>query len=146
MAARRNRKAARRPVEVFLSHAHQDVALTKRLAAELRRHNIKCWFSEHHIHGGQRWQEEIGAALRRCDFFIVLLTRASVRSRWVKHEVAWVNDDRRYDERVLSILVERCNPSTLNFVLKNLQMITHKNVPATMRAILAPWKVTYRPR
>jgi hypothetical protein len=145
MAARRNRKL-RKPLEVFLSHAHKDVALTKRLAAELRRHNIKCWLSEHHIQGGQQWQEEIGAALRRCDFFIVLLTRSSVRSRWVRHEVAWVIDNRRYDERILSILVERCDPSRLNFVLKNLQMIKHKNVPATMRAIFAPWKITYRPK
>jgi hypothetical protein len=146
MGARRNQRAARKPVEVFLSHAHQDVALTKRFATELRRHKVKCWFSEHHIQGGQQWQEEIGAALRRCDFFIVLLTRASVRSKWVKHEVAWVIDDRRYNERVLSILVEKCNHSRLNFVLKNLQMISHKNVPTTMRAILACWKITYRSR
>lgn len=146
MTARRNRRAARKPAEVFLSHAHEDIALTRRVAAELRRHKIRCWFSEHHIQGGQQWQEEIGAALRRCDFFIVLLTRASIRSKWVKHEVAWVIDNRRYNERVVSVLVERCNPSRLNFVLENLQMIKHKNVPTTMRAILAPWKITYRPK
>lgn len=71
-----------RPREVFLSHAHQDSALARKIQRALRRDRIKFWFAPHRIVGSQRWHDEIGKALRRCDWFLLLLSPNAVRSKW----------------------------------------------------------------
>lgn len=75
------------PAEVFLSHSHLDHRLTVRLSDALRRHGVSTWYSERHIAGAERWLDEIGAALDRCDWLVVLLTRSAVGSKWVKREL-----------------------------------------------------------
>src|SRR5438067_11386191 len=109
----RGKKRKARPKEIFLSHSHHDEALARRLAKELRRHRIKVWYSEHYIQGAQQWQDEIGAALDRCDWFIVIVTRSSVESKWVKREVSAVLDDDRYEGRVVPLLAEQCKYGNL---------------------------------
>jgi hypothetical protein len=39
------------------------------------------------IRGAQQWHDEIGTALKRCDWFLLVLSPQSVRSMWVKHEL-----------------------------------------------------------
>ena len=66
------------PKEVFLSHALQDRRLATRLAGILRAHGGPVWFSRTSIVWAQQWHDEIGVALKRCDWFLVLLTPHSV--------------------------------------------------------------------
>ena len=73
--------------EVFLSHASQDTAFTRGLAKVLAAHRVQTFWSKAHIRGAQQWHDEIGAALKRCRWFVVVLSPDSVRSRWVKHEL-----------------------------------------------------------
>src|SRR4051794_37373988 len=70
------------PSEVFLSHSHHDKRLTIRIAEELRLHGIPAWDSERHLVGAQQWLDQIGLALRRCDWFVVVLTPEAVDSMW----------------------------------------------------------------
>jgi hypothetical protein len=35
----------------------------------------------------QQWHDEIGAALRRCDWFVLVLSPHTVESIWVKREL-----------------------------------------------------------
>ncbi len=72
------------PTEVFLSHSSRDRDAASRIAEMLRPHGIPVWFSPVNILGAQQWHDEIGAALRRCDWFIVLLSPDAVSSKWVK--------------------------------------------------------------
>ena len=75
------------PAEVFLSHSSQDREMASRVAETLRAHGVPVWFSESNILGAQQWHDEIGAALVRCDWFIVLLSPDAVSSNWVKREL-----------------------------------------------------------
>ena len=59
------------PQEVFLSHASADRAFADRVADVLRRHGIPVWYSPTNILGAQQWHDEIGAALKRCDWWVV---------------------------------------------------------------------------
>ena len=134
----------KRPKEVFLSHSHHDAALTKRIAAELRRHGIKIWYSEHHIGGAQQWQDEIGSALERCDWFIVLMTPAAAQSKWVRREVSVAVDDDRYEGCIVPLVVKKCEPRRINWVLATIQYIEHKTLATTIRSLLRKWNVPYR--
>lgn len=72
------------PNEVFLSHSSRDVQFVEELVGALRRHGIPVWYSRTNIRGAQMWHDEIGAALRRCDWFVLVLSPGAVGSPWVK--------------------------------------------------------------
>jgi len=93
---------------VFLSHSHADRHLAIRLAETLRSHNIPTWYSERHIAAAEQWVDQIGVALDRCDWFVVLLTPAAVASKWVKRELTYALDEDRYEGRIVPLLAKDC--------------------------------------
>jgi len=109
--------------EVFLSHASQDHARARRLRALLIAHGVPVWFSPHHIRGAQQWQDEIGEALARCGWFMVLLTPYAVKSMWVERELKYALIQRRYQDRIIPLLFKRCDFHELSWTLPQLQFI-----------------------
>jgi hypothetical protein len=109
--------------EVFLSHASRDYAKARRLRDLLIAHDVPVWFSPHHIKGAQQWQDEIGEALARCDWFMVLLTPASVKSMWVKRELNYALIEKRYEGRIIPLLFKTCDFCDLSWTLPQLQII-----------------------
>ena len=97
------------PQEVFLSHASADRDFADRVAEVLRRHGIPVWYSPTNILGAQQWHDEIGAALKRCDWFVVLLSASAVQSFWVKRELSYVLQQRRYVDRITPVLLHPCD-------------------------------------
>lgn len=141
----RDTSAPHRPREVFLSHAHQDHAFTTKLAETLRLHGVATWYSERNIGGAQQWHDEIGHALRRCDWFVVVLTPASVASHWVSQEVLYAVSAPRYRRRIVPVLLKRCSPEKLSWVLPNLQMIRFgRSFAAGAAEILRVWGIGYQ--
>lgn len=74
------------PAEVFVSHSSRNAAFVKRLVALLTGNGIPSFYSKTSIKGAQQWHDEIGAALGRCQWFLLVLSPDAVDSRWVKHE------------------------------------------------------------
>ena len=62
------------PKELFLSHSDKDRAFAAALAKVLGRHGIKVWYSRAHLAGSAEWFDEIGKALDRCDWFLIVLS------------------------------------------------------------------------
>ena len=104
----RKRKARTLPLEVFLSHSVKDKRFLKRLVEVLRDHGLSVWFSEHGIRGATQWHDEIGAALARCDWMIVILSPAAIASRWVKREVTHAIEEPRFDGRIIPLRISAC--------------------------------------
>ena len=90
-----------RPAEVFLSHSSRDAKFVKRLSRVLNDHRVDSFVSGRHIRGAQEWHDEVGEALRRCDWFLVVLSPESVSSKWVKYELIYALQETRYRERIL---------------------------------------------
>src|SRR5437588_11187894 len=139
MAARRKRSEP--PREVFLSHAHDDAQYVKKLAADLRRHDVRVWYSAHHIAGAQQWMDEIGNALDRCDWFVVVLTPAAVKSIWVKREVSFALNEAQYHDRVVPLLWKNCVAKDLAWPLVTIQTIVARPYDDGVRRLLALWGV-----
>ena len=89
----------------------------------IREHGIPVWYSDTNIRGAQQWHDEIGAALRRCDWFVVVLTPDAVESRWVKRELLFSLQQDRFDGRIAPILYRSCNHDELSWTLASLQMV-----------------------
>ena len=130
--------------EVFLSHASQDHGTAVRLRKFLVAHGIPVWFSPHHIRGAQQWLDEIGQALDRCDWLVVVLTPAAVASVWVKREVGFALNEQHYGDRVIPLLLKQCVPKKLAWPLATIQTIDARPYDEGLRKLLAIWGISYR--
>jgi hypothetical protein len=111
------------PQEIFLSHSSFDREFADTIIKVLRDHGIPVWYSKTNILGAQQWHDEIGEALKRCDWFIVILSEKSVKSTWVKRELMFALSDNRYANKILPVVLEPCNINDLSWTLSSLQMI-----------------------
>lgn len=85
-----------------ISHSNKDGAFAKQLQADLRAKGVRCWRAAEDLKIGDRSQESIAKAIRDFDKVMVVLSAASVKSRWVEHEVNLARE--REDREDLTIL------------------------------------------
>lgn len=130
-----------KPRELFLSHSERDHVFTSWLAAELRAHGVPTWYSATHLKGGQQWQQEIGRALRRCDWFAVVLSPPAVKSMWVERETAFALKERRYRNRIIPVRFKPCRDNRLSWTLGNFQFVDFTGArDAGLAALLKIWR------
>lgn len=134
------------PREVFLSHASADRALADALSLTLRKHGVPVWYSSTNLQGAQQWLDEIGTALERCDWFLLLLSRAAVRFHWVKQELVFALNSSRYRDRIVPVLVTNCDWNRLSWTLGATQMIPiGRRYADAAREILKLWGIGLNP-
>ena len=133
--------------EVFLSHSSKDRAFVVRLAGILKRHGIKYWYSATHIVAAKQWHDEIGRALKRCGWFLVVLTPEAVESVWVKRELLFALNDDRYNERIIPILRKPCKYGRLSWTLPEFQLVDFTgDFDLGCRQLLRIWQLEYKAR
>jgi TIR domain-containing protein len=137
--------AAVLPLEVFLSHSSQDRQFATDLASVVRRHGIPVWYSQTNIVGAQQWQDEIGAALRRCDWFALILSPQSAASMWVKRELSYALQQNRFENRIVPIVYQSSNFEQLSWTLSLFQMVNFTPVlDDGYRDLLRIWGLGYQ--
>ena len=133
------------PREVFLSHSHHDHDFVLRLAEALTKHGIPVWYSERNIVGAQQWHDEIGQALARCDWFVLVLSPDAVESKWVKHELLYALNDQRYADHIVPLLYQACDMARLSWTLPSFQRVEFtKDFHVGCRELLRVWGTGYR--
>ena len=135
------------PNEVFLSHASQDSVFVAPLAETLRRQSVPVWYSQTNILGAQQWHDEIGSALSRCDWFALVLSPNSVASMWVKRELLFVLQQKRYENKIVPILYQPCDVSQLSWTLPAFQIVNFtSDLDEGYRALMRIWGLGYTPQ
>lgn len=128
------------PREVFVSHSSADAQITSGLATTIRNHGIPVWYSATNLIGSQQWLDEIGRALRRCDWFMLLLSSNSITSEWVKRELSYALIHSQYNGKILPVLIEPCDYESLSWTLSAFQMVNlNPDYVEGCRAILNTW-------
>ena len=81
---------AKRSVQLFVSYAHRDMALARRLLESLEVHlqvsktfDWHWWREEQQILVGEDWHQQIQRALADCDCGLLLVSPALLASRYV---------------------------------------------------------------
>ncbi len=110
---------------VFLSHSTKDGAAAEQIAKALSAFGYSVWYSDWAIAPGDSIVERINAALARNDTLVVLLSQASVASRWVAREVGSMLMAQLAGEsvRILPVMIEECEPPAIMRELKYVNMI-----------------------
>jgi TIR domain len=75
--------------EIFVSYSHKDAAYLERKSLlgylrGLKRRGASFWTDEQ-IPVGTKWNDQIKAAIRRADIAMVLVSRAFLKSKYVRH-------------------------------------------------------------
>lgn len=73
--------------DVFLSYARKDRQRAVRLVEALERLGFSVWW-DHDVVPGQNWQRELESAVRQTRSVVVLWSRDSVASDWVREEAS----------------------------------------------------------
>jgi hypothetical protein len=134
------------PNEVFLSHSSLDRQFANDLAAVIRRHGIPVWYSQTNILGAQQWQDEIGAALQRCDWFAIILSPQSAGSMWVKRELSYALQQNRFENKIVPIAYQPSDYDRLSWTLSLFQMVDFSRTPeAGYVDLLRVWGLGYQP-
>ena len=135
------------PKQVFLSHSAKDKQFVTSLAAVFRRHRIPYWYSKSSLEGAQQWHDEIGKALKKCNWFILVLSPNSVKSEWVKHELMFALSSKRYKGRIVPLLLKPCQFAKLSWTLSDFQRIDFTKKKADgYRELFRIWGMPYKPR
>lgn len=133
------------PAEVFLSHSSKDRKFADRLLQVIVAQAIPAFYSRKNIAGAQQWHDEIGAALARCDWFVLILSPDSVSSKWVKHELLYALQADRYEGRIVPVVHRTCDQEKLSWTLASIQRIDFRRRFAKgCRELLALWGIDYK--
>lgn len=70
---------------VFISYSHEDRAVARRYVDALQAAGLTVWWDEH-LRSGESFDDKLESAIRAAAAVIVLWSKASVASRWVRAE------------------------------------------------------------
>jgi hypothetical protein len=95
---------------VFISYSTEDSHFARSLSRALKERSIGVWFDDQEIRVGDSLTNRIGEALHAYDFIIVVLSPASVKSRWVQKELAeaMMREIKQKKVVVLPVIYRQC--------------------------------------
>jgi len=73
--------------DIFLCHSSEDKEFVRRLAHDLHEFRVSAWFDEWELEPGDSLFDRIGDALESSVYVGVVLSPASIESRWCKKEL-----------------------------------------------------------
>ncbi|MCI0514350.1 toll/interleukin-1 receptor domain-containing protein [candidate division KSB1 bacterium] len=134
------------PKEIFLSHSDKDREFAVQLVRVLRNHGLPVWYSRSNIRGAQQWHDEIGAALNRCDWFLIILSPNAVQSLWVKRELIFALQHQRFENKIVPVLYRSCDYDNLSWTLSQFQIIDFTQpLNTACQELLRTWGLGYQP-
>jgi hypothetical protein len=97
-------------VPIFISYSHADSDFVDRLATQLVLHAINVWVDRWEINVGESLIDRVEQAIDGASALLVVLSKASVESNWVKKEVnaGLVRELEEKHVVVLPVLIEDC--------------------------------------
>ena len=97
----------------FISFSHTDEAFARRLWHSMRDERIRVWFAPEEMKGGKKLFEQIDRAINMHDKLLVVLSKESISSNWVKTEIRRARkQEKRTGERKL-FPIRLCQMNTL---------------------------------
>lgn len=95
---------------VFISHSSQDRDFVHTLVSNLKNLGLSIWVDYAELQVGDSIVTGISNALREADYFMVILSRASIKSRWMTAELnfALMEELSGRGIAILPVLIEDC--------------------------------------
>ena len=72
---------SRKKPKIFLSYAHEDIGMAKKLYQDLNRYGLDIWFDTESLEVGELWETAILDAIEQSDYFIAVLSSNSMTKK-----------------------------------------------------------------
>ena len=93
--------------KVFISHTSADKRFVRRLGTRLKTSSFDIWLDEHELVAGDPLPETVGKALEAAKVILVVVSEASVASKWLRYEVNLATERMVKGEcRVIPIVID----------------------------------------
>jgi len=108
--------------KVFISYSRKDINFARKLAGDLEKASYDVWWDITDLEGGDVWIRKIYQAIKTSQYFIVVLTPASIESSWVTEEYAEALNllHKRQLKKIVPLMLEQCEPpfglTTTNYI------------------------------
>jgi adenylate cyclase len=110
--------------QVFISHSNADRQFAlDQLVQPLKALGIRTWYAPDDVAKGASWPAEIRTALSRCTWMIVLVSRNSSGSDWVRLEVDMAISLGRMRDRIIPVRLDESELGSVNEYLVPIQAI-----------------------
>jgi len=123
---------------VFVSYERTDRKTAQQLAEALRAESLDVWIDVESIAAGENWQRQAADALDRSEAMVVLLTARSVESEWVRREVEYALSSKRFERRLVPVVIGSERAPWLDkapWVLQHLNMVVSPTIPKAARQV-----------
>ncbi len=86
----------------FISYSTKDALFAERLHADLQAAGVRCWFASRDMKSGRKLHEQIDQAIYLHERVLLILSKDSIKSEWVRGEILKARErERTEDRRVL---------------------------------------------
>ena len=86
--------------------------------------------------------DEIGQALERCDWFLLILSPSSVKSKWVKRELLCALENDQFNKRIIPVIYRPCDMKLLSWTLSSMQRVEFtRNRERALIELLRIWRL-----
>lgn len=127
---------------VFISSSELDYEFVEReIIGLLIANGISPWIARRDVQSGTRWEAAIQDALQECPWFLVVLSKASVESNWVRAEFAWAVAN-RWPDRIVPVLIEDCDVKNVHLWLPQLQLVRFADGEVAWQKLLSRFQIT----
>ena len=101
--------------KIFLSYAHEDIGMTKKIYQDLKRYGLNIWFDYESLLGRQNWKFEINNAIKESTYFLALLSKESIDSigyvqKELKIALEMLDSYPENKTYILPVRIEDCEP------------------------------------
>ncbi|MDD5451314.1 MAG: toll/interleukin-1 receptor domain-containing protein [Desulfovibrionales bacterium] len=92
----------------FISYSSRDESFAEKLYLDLQKRGVRCWYAPHDMKIGDRILDSIYAAIRQREKLLLILSKKSVTSEWVRDEVerAFAEERDRGDTVVFPVQID----------------------------------------
>lgn len=121
--------------DVFISYKSEEYHQAREVRLRLEAAGISCWMAPEDIPGGTSYAMEIPQAIRESKFFVLILSRGAMASRWVSREL---DQAINAGKTILPMVLEAC-PLTpeFDFYLSNVQQyFAYRDKEAALQALI----------
>ena len=107
---------------VFISYKSEEQSKAYQIRDLLTANGIDWWIAPDSIPKGSEYPLEIAGAINGCDVFVLVLSKASQSSQWVRKELTMAVDNKK--NLILPITIDGAKLGTgINLLLSNVQVI-----------------------
>ena len=111
---------------VFISYSKVDIDFAKKIYFDLKEAGANPWMDIENLLPGQNWKETIARTIRKCNFFIALISSSSISKRgFVQKEIKIaldvLSEIPQNDIFIIPVRIHECVPN--DDILQNLHWV-----------------------